>query len=262
MNVKILVATHKKYNIPNNDIYMPLHVGKEGKEDLGYVGDNTGDNISDKNPYFCELTGLYWAWKNLKCNYIGLVHYRRHFSNSNYFTIYFSKNKYNLFLKSNDIYNILKSYDIILPKKRNYCIETVYDHYKHSHFEKDMLEVKNIINEKYPQYIDNFNKVMNGKNLHLFNMFICKKEYFDEYCSWIFGILFEVEKRIDISQYDVYQSRIYGFLGERLFNVWINNKKLKIYECNIINIEKINWIKKIVKFLKNKIEMKLWGKKF
>jgi hypothetical protein len=115
-----------------------------------------------------------------------------------------------------------------------------------------MLEVKNIITEKYPQYIDSFNKVMNGKNLHLFNMFICKKEYFDEYCNWIFGILFEVEKRIDISQYDVYQSRIYGFLGERLFNVWLESKKFKIYKCNVLNIERINWIVKGYKFLTRK----------
>ena len=77
--VKIIVATHKKYEMPKDDIYIPLHVGAEGKEDIGFIKDNTGDNISEKNPYFCELTGLYWAWKNLNADYIGLVHYRRHF---------------------------------------------------------------------------------------------------------------------------------------------------------------------------------------
>ena len=82
MDIKILVATHKKYWMPEDDVYLPIHVGREGKADLGYVGDNTGDNISEKNANYCELTGLYWAWKNLKCDYIGLCHYRRYFAHT------------------------------------------------------------------------------------------------------------------------------------------------------------------------------------
>ena len=82
-DIVMLVATHKKYSFPSDDVYMPLHVGKEGKEDLGYEGDNTGENISNKNTMYCELTGMYWAYKNISCNYIGLVHYRRYFLNEN-----------------------------------------------------------------------------------------------------------------------------------------------------------------------------------
>ncbi len=74
----IIVATHKKYQMPEDKLYLPIHVGAEGKESIGFNGDNPGKNISSKNPFFCELTGLYWAWKNLKSDYIGLVHYRRH----------------------------------------------------------------------------------------------------------------------------------------------------------------------------------------
>ena len=73
MDIKIIVATHKKYWMPSDDIYLPVHVGKKGKTDLGYQGDDTGDNISDKNTNYCELTGLYWAWKNLKADYKGLI---------------------------------------------------------------------------------------------------------------------------------------------------------------------------------------------
>ena len=80
MNIKILVAAHKTYWMPEDPVYFPLHVGAEGKADLGYVKDNSGDNISVKNPNFCELTGLYWAWKNLEADYVGLVHYRRYFT--------------------------------------------------------------------------------------------------------------------------------------------------------------------------------------
>lgn len=79
-NIKILIAAHKPYWMPKDPVYLPLHVGAEGKPDLGYTKDNTGDNISAKNPNFCELTGLYWAWKNLDADYLGLVHYRRYFT--------------------------------------------------------------------------------------------------------------------------------------------------------------------------------------
>ena len=80
-NYKIIVATHKQFTMPEDaELYLPIHVGSEGKEKLGYQCDNEGDNISNLNPYYCELTGLYWAWKNLDCDYLGLVHYRRYFT--------------------------------------------------------------------------------------------------------------------------------------------------------------------------------------
>ncbi len=79
MDTRIYVMTHKKIeNLPEK-IYQPLHVGREGKEDLGYPGDHTGEQISSKNPYYCELTGMYWIWKNVSCDVIGVCHYRRFF---------------------------------------------------------------------------------------------------------------------------------------------------------------------------------------
>ena len=83
MNIKILVATHKPYWMPDDDVYLPIHVGKAGQKDIGFIGDDTGENISYKNANYCELTGMYWAWKNLQADYIGLCHYRRYFTNSN-----------------------------------------------------------------------------------------------------------------------------------------------------------------------------------
>ena len=79
----IYIAAHKKFNVPQLDNYAVLQVGAQGKENLGYLQDNTGDNISYKNPNFCELTGLYWIWKNCDDEYKGLVHYRRYFGKSN-----------------------------------------------------------------------------------------------------------------------------------------------------------------------------------
>ena len=254
MDIKILVATHKKYDMPSEDIYLPVHVGREGKQDLGYQGDNQGDNISLKNSNYCELTGLYWAWKNINCDIIDLSHYRRYFTNKNKIEIAKNKkNKMDLILNKQDIEETLKNIDIIVPKKRNYYIETIYSHYKNAHHIKDLDETRNIIEELYPEYIESFDKVMKGKTLHLYNMFVMKKELFDEYCEWMFNILFELEKRVDISEYDAYQSRIYGFISERLFNVWMLQKGLLFKEVEVVNIEGIKWMPKIINFVKRKI---------
>ena len=81
MNIKILIAAHKQCKLPSDTIYLPVQVGKALHPDLtltGYQPDNEGENISNKNPYLCELTAIYWAWKNMKADYVGLVHYRRH----------------------------------------------------------------------------------------------------------------------------------------------------------------------------------------
>ena len=147
-DVKIIVATHKKYSMPNDKMYVPVHVGAEGKEDLSYTKDNTGDNISFKNAYFCELTGLYWAWKNLNADYIGLVHYRRYFSLKKR-----SKNKFDNVLSLNEVKKILKRSDVILPKKRRYFIENLYEHYEHTMYVEPLDITGKIIEEQYPEYL-------------------------------------------------------------------------------------------------------------
>ena len=91
--------------------------------------------------------------------------------------------------------------------------------------------------EKYPEYIDAFDKVMSDRSFYAFNMFISRKELFDSYYKWLFDILFELESRIDISSYDDYNKRIFGFLSERLFNVWLKYQDLKIKEIMVYNSE-------------------------
>lgn len=253
MDIKILVAAHKKYWMPDDDVYLPIHVGSEGKEELGYLGDNTGDNISVKNANYCELTGLYWAWKNLQCDYIGLCHYRRYFANKNIHGNDVEKKKAAI-LKRQDYERLLQEYDVILPVKRNYYIETVRSQYEHAHNKRDLDETEKIIAEFYPEYTEAFTKVMGRTKLHILNMFVMKKQLFDEYCSWLFSILFELEKRIDISGYNQYEARVFGFISERLLNVWLEKRQLKVKEMPVVFLEKQNWPKKIAEFLKRKIQ--------
>lgn len=259
MDIKILVATHKKYWMPGDDVYLPLHVGREGKADLGYIGDNTGDNISAKNVNYCELTGLYWAWKNLKCDYIGLCHYRRYFSSSDSIhtiEVYKNSNDIEQYIITKEEYKkLLKRYDIIIPVKSFLDGMTVEEQYENAHNIRDLIKCEEIIGEFYPEYQNTFRQIMQEKTFYPCNMFVTKKEYFDDYMNWLFNILFELEKRVDISDYDNYQSRIYGFLSERLFNVWLTKNNFNIKEERILFIRELGMNKyyrhKIEKFFKD-----------
>lgn len=258
-NVKIIIATHKEYEMPKSDIYLPLHVGAEGKEKIGYEQDNTGENISKKNPYYCELTGLYWAWKNLNTDYIGLVHYRRHFLSSKKNT---SKKRIEKVLTEEEIQTILKSTDVVLPKKRNYYIENLYSHYEHTMYIEPLEITRQIIEEKYPKYLIEFDKLHKRTSAHMFNMFIMKKEILNEYCKWLFDILYELEKRIDVTKYDTFHSRFFGRVSELLLDIWINTNDIKYKEIKVINIEKVNWIKKGTAFLLAKFTGKRYKESF
>lgn len=257
-NIKIVIATHKKYKMPEDEMYLPLQVGSEGKEDLGYQKDNTGKNISLKNPYFCELTGLYWAWKNLNVDYIGLAHYRRHFM----YTKKSNNDKFLNVLTYKEASDLLEKNDVILPKKRNYIIETLYNHYKHTMYVEPLDETRNIIKKLYPDYLDEFDNLKKRRSAHMFNMFIMKKEIFDDYCKWLFDILFELEKKIDNTQYDNFHARFYGRISELLLDVYLRKNNICYKEINFIYMEKINKVAKVKGFLMAKFGGKKYGKSF
>lgn len=257
-NVKVIVASHKEYIVPKDKMYMPLLVGATEKSNInGFERDDKGENISEKNPYFCELTGLYWAWKNLKVEYIGLVHYRRYFTNNKILPRNEEK-RLEKILTEEQIDNLLQETEIILPKKRNYYIETLYSHYKHTMYIEPLDETEKIIKEKFPKYVAEFEKIKERKSAHMFNMFIMKKEILDEYCNWLFEILFELEKRIDVSQYDSFHARFFGRVSELLLDVWINTNGYKYKEVKVMDLQPVNWLKKGTAFL----QAKFTGKKY
>lgn len=236
--------------MPTDNVYLPVHVGKEGKEDIGFIGDNTGDNISTKNANYCELTGLYWAWKNISADYIGLCRYRRYFTRTNPINC---EKKKQVILSRNEWEKLLEKHPIIVPDKRKYYIETNRSHYNHSHYAKDIDTTEKIIQEKYPQYINAFTKVMKRTWAHMFNMFVMRKDYLNEYCTWLFDVLQELENRTDITNYNVIEARIYGYISELLLDVWLETKQYEYYEQNVAFLEPQNWIKKGGIFLRRKI---------
>lgn len=260
-DIKIIIATHKKYQMPNDELYLPVHVGAEGKYDeqgksidLGYTKDDTGENISGKNAAFCELTGLYWIWKNLKADYVGLAHYRRHFSYAKK-----SNNPFQNILNSEEANKLIAEFRVIVPKKRKYYIETLYSHYAHTHYAEHLDITREIISEIYPDYLKAYDKVVNRTYGYMFNMMIMEKKLLDEYCQWLFTILFELEKRCGKQELSFFQGRFYGRVSEIIFNVWLERqietgsiKQSEIKEINCIYTEKIKWGKKIISFLQAK----------
>ena len=248
--IKIVVATHKPYWMPADPVYYPLHVGREGKPDLGFPGDNTGDNISAKNANFCELTGLYWAWKNLDAEFIGLVHYRRHFSGG------LGPDKKARVISGAALRRQLASCDVLLPKQRNYWIETNYSQYAHAHHAVDLDTTRRILAERYPAYLTAFDATMKRTHGHRFNMFVMSREKLDAYCTWLFDVLFELERRLDISAYSPNDARVFGFVSERLLDVWLETNKIVYKELPYVFLEKQNWLIKGGNFLKRKLRGK------
>lgn len=237
-DVQIFVSYHKPFKLFKNKYLQPIHVGRDvflNKDtcDGDYqkikkwllkntIGDNTSDNISLKNPNYCELTAQYWAWKNCNANYVGFCHYRRLFD-----------------LNNSKISKLLNEYDIILP--RIFTLDcTVREQYNRDHIKEDLDKTLEIIASKYPDYMEDAENVLNKKTIYFCNMFITNRELFNSYCEWLFDILFELEKVTVISE-NKYQSRIFGFLSERLLNIFIEHVKriddIKIYEVPVKFIE-------------------------
>ena len=253
MKAKILVATHKPYDFPDGSLYQPIEVGAALRDvHTGYLRDDTDKHISEKNSSYSEMTALYYAWKNAlfeDMEYCGMVHYRRYFKGSFPF-------KGASILSQQDLTELMQDCDILVPKKRNYWIETIEKHYKNAHYLKDLKIAEEELLRLSPEYHEAFAEVMNGTKLHLYNMFVMPPKLFDYYCSWIFPLLFAVEKRVDISRYDPYQRRIFGFLAERFFNVWVlhqtQTKGLRLKEHPVVNIEGENLLWKALGLLRRK----------
>lgn len=254
--IGILVVNHKAAFIPENDLLIPIQVGASltsHRIDGVSHYDNDGENISDNNRSYCELTATYWAWKNLKADYYGLFHYRRYLSfGSEQKTDPFASRAYptvpaaleDIDLTEETMRKVIEAHDIILPRKedirRNNESSTIYDQYEERHNISDLDYCIDFIKEHYPD-IAPYTETLHTSVGYFYNMFIMKKELFEEYCSFIFDVLGNFEANNDISQYNVQQYRVTGYLAERLTNVFIQyllgQDKYKVKELQTIFIE-------------------------
>lgn len=248
----IIVSAHKPYRMPADPVYLPVFAGAGGPAPAEWQRDNTGENISEKNPTFCELTALYWAWKNTEADVLGLCHYRRYFGSPDRR----GGEKADRLINAAEIGQILETADLILPSKRHYWIETRGSQYAHAHHPEDLRCVEQILAERYPECLPGWKWMLKTRSGHICNMFIMKREQADAYCTWLFDILFEAERRLDISSYSEKDKRVFGYLGERLLDVWIRKNGLKYTEVPMINLERQHWLRKGTAFVRRKLSGK------
>ena len=225
MNNVIIVVTHKQCEIINNALYQSVIVGNQDIKMPNSWRDNIGDNISSKNPYYCELTALYWFWKNKSFQYdnIGLCHYRRYFTKNPF------SNQPKYFITDKDINTYLNSYDIILPQPF-YWNTTVKDIYYNlgKGKKKDLELTQNILQEIYLGFDKSFDLILNRHFSSYCNMFITSRKKFNNYCDWLFTVLQHIEKQLDMTGYNKQEKRVFGYLSELLLNAWSVHENLKI----------------------------------
>lgn len=220
MSIAIYTITHVPFTPPSDTTYIPLQVGAALHDHLGYLCDDSGDNISNKNPYYSELTGLYWIWKNnANDDYIGLCHYRRYFLNES-----------GTLMSHQDYASLLSQYDVILSKPQigAYNYRTVYER---SHDIRNLDLVGSTIRELYPDYYATFNTVLSDNHCYIGNLFVAPRELFCAYTEWLFTIFFAMEPHVQTEGYDDYHKRLFGFLSEQLLIVWVKHNHLTYYEA-------------------------------
>lgn len=213
-NIKILVAAHKADpHIRQDEVYLPVQVGKalHPDIDLGFQPDNAGVNISYKNGSYCELTALYWAWKNLKnVDIIGLAHYRRYLECSD---------------KKAEEY--LNKYDWILP----YPFHCKFDNYVNLALlttHEDAILAIDVLLELYPDAKNIAEKYFFQSNRYsVFNMFITSWEHFDEYCNFLFPYLERLEAKLKDHSYLRLQRTI-GYIAESMLGFWMKYRKYNV----------------------------------
>lgn len=236
----IYVITHKKFDAKLDEHYRILHVGLNDNCSPEYLRDDTGINIASKNPNFCELTGLYWIWKNDTTgsdDITGLIHYRRYFTTDKEYFQYTYFNRMPQILSYSTIQRSLSENDVILPKKKK-AVRTTREIYAYQHVGEDVDLLRNAIAKVCPEYLPAFDQAMSAKEYYYANMMICRKKVLDQYCAWMFPVLFELEKHIDLNKYeDSYQRRVYGFLSERMVKVFVDHNKLSVKEYPVFNTE-------------------------
>ena len=255
----VAVASHKPYQMPTDKAYLPIHVGAALTPDIckDMQGDDVGDNISEKNGAYCELTAIYWLWKNSNANAKGLVHYRRYLG-SPHLLRRLSKDPFDRIATGWELSELLDKHEAVVAKRRCYYIETVYNHYSQT-FDGTHFDVcREVLCDLQPNYVAAWDELMRARSAHIFNMFVMRSDLFNAYCAWMFPILEEMENRVDASGYDAFSSRFVGRVSERLLDPWLMVNRINYIELPVVSPERVDWYAKIKGFL----AAKYFGKKY
>lgn len=240
--IKVFVLYHRASEVFRSEVFEPLQTGCARNAPLpGFLHDNDGDSISEKNVNFAELTGNYWVWKNYlpahpEVTYVGFCHYRRnwHFdkSGSVKYPGFTHKMTYGAFRRlfkrqstQDYMLKVLDGYDILLPEKLSVAPfgQTVFESYRTSGHPVELLEsVFEIVRSDYPEYVEDMDRYWNGADGYYCLNYIMRRSLFDLFMNWIFGILNKLDAQTNWSKYGEYTTqKAPAYLAERLINVWL-----------------------------------------
>lgn len=248
----MLVAAHKPAEMPAASFYMPIHVGHAlSSVDLGYQADDEGENISELNASYCELTAVFWAWKNLCADVVGICHYRRFFKGTA------PGPRGTRVMSETEAKELLSRHDIVVGRRRHYLVETIESHYRNAHHSEDIEVLRQVVADVSPTFLDGYDQIFGGRRLSLYNMMLARHDLFDEYAAWLFPILAETSRRLGVpTDRTAYQQRTMGYLGERLLNVWVAGRpELKVARVAVVNVDGEPKIRKGVRMLARKARL-------
>ncbi len=231
-DMKLFVVAHKPVPLPTHKPFVPIQVGSGAPIAGVQLRDNTGDNIAKKNPNYCELTAQYWIWKNVKADVVGLCHYRRLPSFSGcadaIFNDFSEETCKRFGWDEETIGRLMQRYDILLspcwdifPPGEPGNIMTPYCFHATEHRASDIAETLRVIQDVTPEMAPYAHQALCVDTKQCFgNICVMRKPLFDAYSEWLFKVLFELERRIEIPA-DKEQARVFGYLSERLIMVWL-----------------------------------------
>lgn len=227
----IYIVTHKPAALPELEGYQPIQVGGAAEAFPGCIRDDTGDNIADRNPSFCELTALYWIWKNASDPYKGLVHYRRYFGRRRF------SSRAGDICRYDELVDMLERCDILAAIPARYHVNARDQLLMECCTRQTFDALEDVVGATDPDCLRDFRDFFSGNRAAQYNMMFCRGGLFDEYCAWLFPILFGLEAVVDLSAADDYRRRLFGFLSERLLNVWIRHRKLRARYLPVVSTE-------------------------
>lgn len=266
----------------DNPLYVNVRCGAvyDKRDNVEMLGDDTGDNISEKRNSYCELTVQYWAWKNVEADYYGLCHYRRYLSFATNTSLMLRNEKNHINEKlfnpikhrltdCNYIKNLVSKYDAIVPE--NDCVNAIktprgykntvreyWESYYNFIIPQDTLEYILMWTKEYDICLYNSAmEYLSNKHMIGFNTYIMKKELFKKLCEYEYYILSKIDELVDYTYAsDKYMMRAVGFVSEILFGIYvyhISKKEYSIKRLPIVFFEETEKHTNILKLDNNSI---------
>lgn len=240
-DIKLFVCCHKKEQIAQHELLVPVQVGAAlaAERFEGFQQDDSGEHISEKNRSYCELTAQYWAWKNVQADYYGFFHYRRFLCPQ-----MGAKQPYRIEncpdeallgkLGYAGFAEFIRDWDVIAPVGEDMYV-TVREHYASApyHHGKDLALIGEILTERHPEMAEALENYLSGTVSYFGNIYIMKQQVFNEYCSWLFPLLEEFDRRANLEGYGPQELRVNGYLAERMFGVWLTHRRCGLKVCEV-----------------------------